>query len=121
MKNFVEDPSTRTITRLTGERDRARQDLDCGCGVSECRNARMICAQCEHRRSVLEISALHEERDEALKALRLCARVVSGNAMSKKELIAALEAARAVLKNHGCAVCFRDGPLVDGECPDCRH
>jgi len=36
----------------------------------------------------------------------------------------ALEGIEAILKHAGediCAACGRSAPLVDGECPDCRH
>lgn len=57
--------------------------------------------------------------EQALKVNQACVIELQEELWRKKRL-AYLDALDGLERN-GCAVCGRDGPLVDGECPDCRH
>lgn len=54
---------------MEGNIDQLYLDLDCGCGVSGCRNTQRQCARCQIEKLATEVSILELQRDEQTKEL----------------------------------------------------
>lgn len=56
------------VTILLLDVAKLKHDIDCGCGISGCRNMRRICCQCQ-KAGLLEVIQQHHDEIERLKAV----------------------------------------------------